>query len=1428
MVTRILVALLQGTVFVCAAHADPPSVVISEIMYHPLSDGADEFLELYNAGDTYVDLEGWRLEGAALVLPAGAFLAPGEFLVLAEDAARFNDTYGFIPDFVYPGGLDNGGERLALYDAMGTLVDSVTYDDMGDWPPTADGNGPSLEVIDVLEANESPRNWHSSIDSAGHSAGAVNSVAAVGLPPLIRDVRYTVEPTPYDPVQVTVQVEDAEEVSLTYRIDFEVELTVPMLDDGLNGDGAAGDGVYGASIPGQAAGRLIRLRINATRATGAMSYPRDDDTINYVGTVVADLDVDSALPLFNWFINPRDFQDALDHRLSDILEPAVFYYNGVLYDNIRVRIRGLTSRTWPKNHWKFRFPQGHEFFDRDLVANPVDQFNLQGSYSDKSYIREILAFETFRDAGCSYCITHPVRLHKNGVFFGLYVLEEAPDDDYLERNDIDADGAFYKAFDDVSFQPMDVLLGRYEKRTRVYEDYTDLYNLLDGINNLSGEEKRLFLFDNVDIPGMLNYIAANCIIHNNDHLAKNYFLYRDTAGIGRWVMHPWDMDLTFGRNFTIRTGVLNDAIWADYDGDSTFAPSHPLFGDRDHRKIDQRWNRLIDAVLQEPDIREMYFRRLRTLMDELLIDGRYEARIDELVSLIFEEAELDRMVWGQYGAAQSLDTAIDILKNEYLAARRIHLFETHRVPGEIPAAQSLNPSVVISEIMYNPAGNPDDEFLELYNPSSTESVDLSGWRVDGIGLTIPSGTVILPSSYVAFVRSGAQFRAAYGSARFIPAQYDGKLSNTGELITLYDRSGRTIDAVRYENIAPWPESANGMGASLELIDPTKDNARVANWSASGVPGGTPAAPNTSGGTIDSLAAVYVNEVLSANGSINADEWGDLDPWIELYNASGATIDLTGAYLTDDFNAPYKWELPSGTTIDGLDWLLIWADNEPEEGPYHTSFTPGLTGGSIGLFNADGVLISYLNYEALPKNISYGRRPDGGVDTSRFSVPVPGGVSEVVSPSLILNEYNAVDSDQYLDNGGSDTLWGTVLGNGGDWFELVVVEDHLDVRGWQLVVRDDTGDPTGEAVETLVLSPEDIWSDLRRGTIITVCENLATDLSYDPLNDDWWINVQARDDADGVYITNESFKVSNRNWQLTILDELGAVRFGPAGEGVNPLSGIGNDEVFKLEENPEPFITPFSNYKDGTSSTCGAPNVWGGGSWVQDFTELRSVVVETCSINTHCDDDNPCTDDVCSDGVCINTANNAPCDDGDACTYADACRNGVCTGGVSKVCNTSGDPCRENVCDSATGRCVPRPVNEGESCDDGTPCNGTDTCDAFGTCVHTPANDCNDNDVEDWCDVDAGTSDDCNANAVPDDCDPDGDGDGIPDECDRKGDFDHDADADLFDFKAFGVCLESSGPDSPASSWECVDVFDSDGDDDVDLRDFSLINGAFGK
>src|SRR5678815_5853517 len=85
------------------------------------------------------------------------------------------------------------------------------------------------------------------------------------------------------------------------------------------------------------------------------------------------------------------------------------------------------------------------------------------------------------------------------------------------------------------------------------------------------------------------------------------------------------------------------------------------------------------------------------------------------------------------------------------------------------------------------------------------------------------------------------------------------------------------------------------------------------------------AATVSGGRAD-LSDVRINEFMASNSSVLADEDGDFSDWLELYNAGATTVDLDGAYLTDNANLPTKWRIPA-VALDAGGFLVIFASSK---------------------------------------------------------------------------------------------------------------------------------------------------------------------------------------------------------------------------------------------------------------------------------------------------------------------------------------------------------------------------------------------------------------------------------------------------------------------------------------------------------------------
>jgi len=653
------------------------------------------------------------------------------------------------------------------------------------------------------------------------SPGDENTDGVPDLGPVIRNV--TENPERPDvatqtelliTAEVTPSKDPITTVTLIHRQGFGVESAVEMKDNGLAPDATAGDGIFSANLPlaELAAGEMVRWRIESTDSDGTISRkPFYGDPLNspkYFGTAAIDPGVASNLPVLEWFIqNPGAANNRTGTRASCI-------YLGEFYDNIFCRVRGGSSTNLSKKSYKFDFNTGHHFrFDADPDSVRAEEFNLNTTWTDKAYVRQPLSYEFYDLAGSPGSVCFLTRVQQNGAFFSVAAYTEQVDKRLLRREErIDDEGALYKMFNGGASSSSGV-----EKKNRTHENNSDLAAFLAGIN-ASGPTLENFIFDNIDLPRQLNYLAATVLTQNNDNMRKNYYLYRDSEGTGEWTQLPWDLDLTWGSHYMTGDNISHDGIWATADyvlggrnSNAPISPSHPFVGIQE-LPGNRSWNKIIDKLLENRRFKAMFQRRLRTLVDELLISTVADDSIEASVRALGNDAALDRNKWGQFGQPQSLALAIRTLENGYLAPRRTHLSVTHlasnarryQPPAGAPAAvtsarlpepQTANPQITFRSFENNPpSGDQDEEYIELRNAESF-AVDISGWRLTGgVAFTFLPGTIIEARHSLYVSPKVATFRARAvsptgGEGVNVEGNYEGQISTRGETIELFDTSG---------------------------------------------------------------------------------------------------------------------------------------------------------------------------------------------------------------------------------------------------------------------------------------------------------------------------------------------------------------------------------------------------------------------------------------------------------------------------------------------------------------------------------------------------------------------------------------------------------------------------------------------------------------
>lgn len=139
--------------------------------------------------------------------------------------------------------------------------------------------------------------------------------------------------------------------------------------------------------------------------------------------------------------------------------------------------------------------------------------------------------------------------------------------------------------------------------------------------------------------------------------------------------------------------------------------------------------------------------------------------------------------------------------------------------------------------------------------------------------------------------------------------------------------------------------------------------------------------------------VVVNEALAENVATLADDLGEFDDWVELYNPGDTPADLTDTYLSDDENLPTLWGFPDGTSIPAKGFLLVWCDDGTGTDGLHATFKLDKAGDQILIYYVHGadqpLRLDWVQFGAQDPDLSVARVPDGSANLVNHVTPTPG-------------------------------------------------------------------------------------------------------------------------------------------------------------------------------------------------------------------------------------------------------------------------------------------------------------------------------------------------------------------------------------------------------------------------------------------------------
>lgn len=294
-------------------------------------------------------------------------------------------------------------------------------------------------------------------------------------------------------------------------------------------------------------------------------------------------------------------------------------------------------------------------------------------------------------------------------------------------------------------------------------------------------------------------------------------------------------------------------------------------------------------------------------------------------------------------------------------------------------------AVLINEVMVsNPGVIADDtgefpDWVELYNPSATETINISSWGLSNdpreVKWAFPAGTELAPQQYLVIYCDGSTATPVAGE----PLHANFKIKAGTKPIVLTDAAGHTLEEVLSPAMSEG-QSWGRVGAEAQEFAAMTPSPGFSNDEA-GVLAYQESMMNTE-------SPLLINEFQPSNRLTYAGENGDYPDWIEITNPSSSAIDISGHGLSDERTKPMKWKFPEGTTIEAGEILLIPCDGTKAESEgLHASLNLNSYQDSVVLSDEKARTIDAVDYHDVGTDRSYGR--DENNEWRVFVNPTPG-------------------------------------------------------------------------------------------------------------------------------------------------------------------------------------------------------------------------------------------------------------------------------------------------------------------------------------------------------------------------------------------------------------------------------------------------------
>ncbi|ASS49256.1 MAG: hypothetical protein A3D31_03980 [Candidatus Fluviicola riflensis] len=612
--------------------------------------------------------------------------------------------------------------------------------------------------------------------------------------------------------------------------------------------------------------------------------------------------------------------DALASTTEDYLLADSVRINGVTYDSVGVKYKGNSSYNANNNKNPLHIELDHVHGSYDYQG--YTDIKLQNGYQDPSMIREVLSY-TILEQYMDCPKANFANVYINGTLRGLYSSAESINDKFNGDHYYTSDGSFFKcnpiggAGPGASGNPDLAYIDNDSSSYAAGYELKSDYGWNDLVSFIDTLNNHFSEIDkNLDIDRALWMLAFNNVLVNLDSYSGAFRqnYYLYKDLNDRFVPTVWDLNMSFA-GFPGGTGS-GSYVATSLDPMSNSASAiHPL----------------IVKLLGNPTYKRMYMAHIRTIVQENFEASEFLTTANALRTTIDASVQADPYKFYTYTQFQNgLSTAV--------------------AGGGGPGGGSSIPG--IQALMDARATFFGTEVNYAYSAPVITAVTASN-PTPAYGETI---TITATCSNETSVYLGTR---GEHPLRFDRVQmFDDGAHNDGSAGDHVYGTSVTVDNVLLEYYV-YAENAQA-----GIFSPQRAEHEYYSLNVTMV--------------LPAIGDVLINEIMADNGNTAYDSNGENDDWIELYNTTSNALDLSGLYLSDDVANLSKWLIPTGTSINANDVLVIWTDEDSEQSGLHTNFKLSTAGEEI--FLSDGTAAGIYDdvvFGVQTEDISYARCPDGG-------------------------------------------------------------------------------------------------------------------------------------------------------------------------------------------------------------------------------------------------------------------------------------------------------------------------------------------------------------------------------------------------------------------------------------------------------------------